>query len=79
MSAKLTWQKEGNHQEAILGDFDGGDGVRFSISFRPTCYRRGKFCLLVEVATGHGHEKWGVLRRSRPAHEVLPFGAICSQ
>jgi len=35
--------------DAILGDFDGGDGVRFSLVHYPTCYRRGPWKLLIEV------------------------------
>lgn len=46
-------------EEAILGDFEGSDGVRFSISHYPTCYRRGPWRLLVEVCGGINHELWG--------------------
>ncbi len=60
----LVWCKvrgEGGHEyeEATLGDFAGGDGVRFTLDHRPTCYRRGPWNLLVEVARGPSHEKWG--------------------
>lgn len=55
----LLWSEIGaSCREAILGDFTGGDGVRFSIQHQPTCYRRGPWRLLVEVATLH-HERWG--------------------
>jgi hypothetical protein len=47
------------YREAILGDFDGGDGVRFSLIAQPTCYRRGVWKLLVEVAPGPMHHAWG--------------------
>lgn len=33
--------------------------MRFSLERRPTCYRRGPWRLLVEVASGPGHTKWG--------------------
>ncbi len=56
---KLNWVKNENVEDAILGDFDGGDGVRLSLSHHPTCYRRGRWRLLIEIAGGHGHHKWG--------------------
>lgn len=55
----LTWMDKRSHQEAILGDFDGGDGVRFTLERYPTCYRRGIWRLFIEVAPGRGHLKWG--------------------
>lgn len=61
IDAVLHWQNteyEG-HLEAIVGDFEGGNGVRFSLDHRPTCYRRGPYNLLVEVAHGPDHIKWG--------------------
>lgn len=58
-NTKLVWMRMSNHSEAIVGDFAGGDGVRFTLEHRPTCYRRGPWRLLVEVAQGPNHEKWG--------------------
>ena len=59
MKSNLVWQDRGGHEEAIIGDFVDGDGVRFTLQYLPTCYRRGPWKLLVEVANGEGHEKWG--------------------
>lgn len=47
---KLDWKDTEFGPEAILGDFAGGDGVRFSLMLMPTCYRRGPYRLLVQVA-----------------------------
>lgn len=55
----LPWVKNGTWWSAVLGDPDGGDGVRFSLEHRPTCYRRGPWLLKVEVVSGPGHELWG--------------------
>lgn len=59
INAVLEWKHFNFHTEAIIGDFDGGDGVRFTLQHLPTCYRRGPYKLLVEVAPGENHEKWG--------------------
>lgn len=56
---KLEWKKVDFYEEATLGDFAGGDGVRFTLCFHLTCYRRGPWRLLIEVAPGPGHHKWG--------------------
>ena len=56
---KLEWKQEGGYEEAIVGEFDAGDGVRFCLSHYPTCYRRGQWRLLIEVASGPKHELWG--------------------
>ena len=67
-SAPLPWRVAsaesgtplaGRHppQEATIGDFAGGDGVRFTLDHRPTCHRRGPWHLLIEVAE-RNHE-WG--------------------
>lgn len=45
--------------EATVGDFVGGDGVRFTLDHRPTCYRRGPWHLMIEVAPGENHHAWG--------------------
>ena len=58
-SMALPLRAAEDDQEAILGDFVGGDGVRFSITLHPTCYRRGRFRLLIEVAPGPQHHAWG--------------------
>ena len=59
----LRWQGRGGephrYEEATVGDFDGGDGVRFTLDYRATCYRRGPWHLIVEVARGVDHYKWG--------------------
>jgi hypothetical protein len=57
--ADLVWTNQGSYWEAVVGDFDGGDGVRFSLHHMQTCYRRGPWKLLIEVASGHGHHLWG--------------------
>ena len=59
--SKLNWQGVGEYKArtAILGDFAAGDGVLFSLEYYPSCYRRGPWKLLVEVASGSGHLKWG--------------------
>lgn len=44
---------------AALGDPINGDGVTFTLDHRPTCYRRGPWTLLIEVANGPGHYLWG--------------------
>ena len=54
----LNWQPIDRFKEAIIGDFDGGDGVRFSIQHMPSCYRRGPFRLLIEIAPKR-HDLWG--------------------
>lgn len=60
----LVWKKVSHHREAVIGDPDGGDGVRFTLENYPTCYRRGPWKLMVEVASGEGHEKWGCFDES---------------
>jgi hypothetical protein len=45
--------------EATVGDFERGDGVRFTLDHRPTCYRRGTWHLLIEVASGPHYHAWG--------------------
>lgn len=35
------------------------DGVFFSLAYYPTCYRRGPWCLQVDINSGPGHERWG--------------------
>lgn len=57
--SNLRWEKKGTWWSAELGDPGDGDGVRFSLEHRPSCYRRGPFLLKVEVASGPGHELWG--------------------
>lgn len=45
----LDWRTQQYGPEARLGDFDGHDGVRFSITHMPSCYRRGPWRLLIEI------------------------------
>jgi hypothetical protein len=59
MNDRLVWVRAEHHREAIIGDFAGGDGVRFTLQHMPTCYRRGPWKLLVEVAHGSMHKAWG--------------------
>lgn len=60
---KLEWKtipgQPLNSEEAAIGQFDDGDGVRFSLVCYPSCYRRGAWRLLVEVAEGSRHHLWG--------------------
>lgn len=59
----LTWTPLGGVESgcevALLGDYEGGDGVRFYLQRVPTCYRRGPHKLLVDVARGKHHHLWG--------------------
>lgn len=54
---KLEWRDTQWGPEALLGDFAGDDGVRFSLMHMPTCHRRGPWRLLVEVADAR--REWG--------------------
>lgn len=49
-TAALEWKDTAYGPEAILGNFEAGDGVRFSIAHQPTCQRRGPWKLLIEVS-----------------------------
>ena len=53
----LDWKPIDGYQDAILGDFDGGDGVRFNLIHMPTCYRRGPWRLIIEIEDGR--RTWG--------------------
>ncbi len=56
----LKWEPtpgETNHQTAWLGT--PLDGVQFTLTYYPTCYRRGPWRLLIEVCHGPAHHKWG--------------------
>jgi hypothetical protein len=46
------------YSEALIGNWPN-DGVRFGISYQPTCHRRGPYKLLIEVCGGPNHHKWG--------------------
>jgi len=59
LDSMLVWRAVDRYQEAILGDFEGGDGVRFTLECYATCYRRGRWKLLVEIAHGVAHQLWG--------------------
>src|SRR5687767_9230988 len=56
----LKWDHHGSdvHQEAILAKWPN-DGIRFSLEFRPSCYRRGPWRLLIEVCLDENHHRWG--------------------
>lgn len=54
----LNWERKSEyHQDAQLGT--PGDGVLFTISYQPTCHRRGMYKLLIDVCGGDNHELWG--------------------
>jgi hypothetical protein len=59
----LSWQPFEEKRDyplvAYLGNYPGGDGVMFSLEYFATCYRRGKYRLIIEVASGPMHEAWG--------------------
>ena len=59
MTTKLLhWQqKDTNWEEAQLGTKQ--DGVLFTLTHHPTCYRRGPYRLLVEVCSDPKHHVWG--------------------
>jgi hypothetical protein len=59
MNDHLTWVEHSSYYEATVGNFDEGDGVRFTLQCLPTCYRRGPWKLLIEIASGPMHHKWG--------------------
>lgn len=57
---RLIWESVCiDYQDAILGDMS--DGVQFTLSHHPTCYRRGPWRLLIEVLPGDHHHEWGCL------------------
>lgn len=58
-TGRLAWREQSWGCGAVLGDFDSGDGVRFTLQNMPTCYRRGPWCLQIEVAGGPKHHLWG--------------------
>lgn len=43
-------------QQAQLGTKK--DGVLFTLNYLSTCYRRGKYCLVIEIC-GENHHRWG--------------------
>lgn len=61
----LDWSVEGiedlkhthSSSEAFLGEPD--DGVHFSMTHHPTCYRRGRWRLFITINSGQGYYKWG--------------------
>lgn len=55
----LSWVKLKYSSEATIGNFEGEDGVRFSLEHYPTCYRRGPWKLLIEVNERKAPHKWG--------------------
>lgn len=60
---RLEWFERSIHgdqwREAILQNPDGSPGVRFSLVHYRTCHRRGPWRLLIEVAGGPFHDRWG--------------------
>lgn len=59
MSGLLVWhQITTSHYEALLRRYPE-DGVRFTLTYHPTCYRRGPWRLLIEICGGPNHHKWG--------------------
>jgi len=46
---KLEWKQFPGYQDAVLGNFDDCDGVRFNLIHMPTCYRRGPWRLIIEI------------------------------
>lgn len=61
MSTPLDWRAQGSYLEAVLLDPGNlsGVGVTFTLTCMPTCYRRGPWCLRIEVALGPAHFQWG--------------------
>jgi hypothetical protein len=57
--SSLRWKNLGSYEEANIGDFEKGDGVRFCLTHYMTCYRRGPWRLLIEVCSGPKHILWG--------------------
>lgn len=53
----LKWATHPGYEEAILGDFENDDGVRFSLQYLPTCNLRGPWKLLIEVEDWN--KTWG--------------------
>lgn len=75
---KLEWIDTEFGPEAILGDFAGGDGVRFSAMHMPTCYRRGPWRLLVEIEDCN--HTWGCFdEQDQPMRWYHGMGALISE
>lgn len=61
----LDWSREGiedlqyTHNPSIATLGEPLDGVTFYLTHYPTCYRRGKWRLMVDIHGGPGHHKWG--------------------
>lgn len=58
----LQWtplKDHGNCWDAVIGSEEAGDGARFSLEYVGTCYRRGRWKLLIEVFGGPKHHDWG--------------------
>jgi hypothetical protein len=56
----LKWEPMPDYpvaEQAQLGT--KADGVFFSLVFYPSCHRRGRFRLIIEVCGGFNHHKWG--------------------
>lgn len=57
VSIELNWKPVSNYREVVLGS--NVDGVRFTLTYHPTCYRRGPWRLLIVVLEGPNHHAWG--------------------
>lgn len=57
----LQWKPgdAAHYYEAVIGSEKDGDGARFTLEYVGTCYRRGRWKLLVEVFEGPKHHDWG--------------------
>lgn len=59
---RLKWVADPEGGETVYA-FLGvpGDSVMFSITYYGTCYRRGRYRLMIEVTHGPKHHDWGCL------------------
>lgn len=68
----LLWRPVESYWEATLGTAE--DGVTFTIQYRETCYRRGRWLLQIKVHGGPHHEEWGCFddadKPERDYHDV---------
>ncbi len=53
----LLWEDKPYGADAVMGGHKNRDGVRFTIEYVPTCYRRGQYKLLIEICGPL--EEWG--------------------
>jgi len=57
--SKLEWKDHGRYWSLEVGNPTDGDGVTFHLEYYGTCYRRGPWKLVIEVAKGNQHHLWG--------------------